>query len=443
MTTFWKPLLFLLLSAGISVAFAWSIQSSTIAGLADFKAIYYGGRCVLQQQDPYNRSDFLKVYQDSGGGFPPDPWTNVRFRQIVPICINLPTSLFFAAPFALLPWGPAHFLWFILEAGSMFFAAYLTLDIAGKGAPGVSVLLVCFVLANSEVLIASGNLVAIVAGASVGAVWCIERGRLIWLGTSLLALALALKPHDAGFIWLYLLFSSGRTRKIAVLSLGLTLCLGLLSVNWIWHASPRWPAELRSNLVLTSEPGGLNDPGPTSLTGNSPGMIIDMQSLVSEFSNDRVFPNLASYLVCGSFLLVWLVSTIRARGAKLYWHFGLAAIIPLSLLITYHRVYDAKLLLLTIPAFAALWNEVGVLKWLALLVNAVTFLLCGDITLSLLLVVESKLHLALTGWTGTLLKVLMERPIPLALLVMAIFYLVVYVRRVGSLDIQPVAPAAS
>ncbi len=443
MTIRWRPLLFLLLSAGISVAWAWSIQNSSAAGSADFRAIYYGARCVLQRQDPYNKSDFLKVYQDSGGSFPPDQWMNVRFRQIVPICINLPTALFLAAPLALLPWNSVHCLWLILEAGSIIFAAYLTLDLVGKGAPGVSVLMVCLVLANSEVLLASGNLVAIVAGATAGAIWCLERGRFVWIGTCMLAIGLALKPHDAGFIWLYLLVLSVRTRKTAALSLVLTLSLGLLSVIWIWHASPRWPEELRSNLLLTSKPGGLNDPGPNSLTGNSPGMIIDMQSLVGSFSNDQVIQNLASYLVCGSLLLVWLVATVRARGDERCGHFGLAAIIPLSLLITYHRVYDAKLLLLTIPAFAVLLAEGGVVKWLAFLIHGVTFLLCGDITLSLVLLAESKLHLVLTGGFGTLVKVLMERPIPLALLTMAIFYLAVYVRRVGTMTVEPVALAAS
>jgi len=171
-------------------------------------------------------------------------------------------------------------------------------------------------------------------------------------------------------------------------------------------------------------------------------MIIDLQSVISYFRDDRAFYNLASYLICGSLLMVWLIATIRAQGLRRHGHLALAVVIPLSLLITYHRVYDAKLLLLTIPAFAVLWAEGGLVKWLAFLIHGLTFFLCGDITLSLLLVVESKLHLAFTGWTGTLLKVLLERPIPLALLAMAIFYLVIYVRRAGSLTIEPVAPAA-
>ena len=443
MTTSWKALLLLFLSASISIAWGWSLQGSSQAGLPDFRAIYYGARCVLQQRDPYREDDFLRVYRDSGGTLPSESAIALRFRRAVTICVNLPTTLLLVVPLAVLPWYLAHGLWFILEAASLVIAAYLAVDLAGKDAPGVSLLFACFLLVNCALVLSQGNLAAIVVGACVSAVWCVQKGKWAKVWVPLLALALALKPHDAGPVWLCLLLSPALTRKGAVKSLALVLTLGLLSLVWIGHPAPNWLPELRSNLLLTSAHGDLNDPGPTSLTGWSPGMIIDLQSVISYFRDDRDFYNLVSYLICGSLLMVWLIATVRARGLRRHGHLALAVVIPLSLLITYHRVYDAKLLLLTIPAFAVLWTEGGLVKWLAFLIHGLTFLLCGDITLSLLLVVESKLHFALTGWAGTLLKVLMERPIPLALLAMAIFYLVVYVRRVGSLGIQPVAPVTS
>lgn len=443
MTTSWRALLFLFLSASISIAWAWSIQGSSQAGLADFRAIYYGARCVLQQRDPYRADDFQSVYRDSGGTLPADPALALRFNRAVPICVNLPTALLLLVPLALMPWHFAHGLWFILGAASLVIAAYLVMDLAGKDAPRVSLLFACVLLANCEIVLSQGNLAAIVVGACVAAVWCVEKGKWEEVWVPLLALALALKPHDAGPVWLCLLLSPGLARRGAVKSLALVVALGFLSLVWIGHGAPNWLPELRSNLLLTSAHGDLNDPGPTSLTGWSPGMIIDLQSVLSYFRDDRDFYNLVSYLICGFLLIVWFIATIRAQGLRRHGQLSLAVVIPLSLLITYHRVHDAKLLLLTIPAFAVLWAEGGLVKWLAFLIHGVTFLLCSDIALSLLLVVESKLHLALTGWTGTLLKVLLERPIPLALLAMAIFYLVIYVRRVGSLTIEPVAPLAS
>ncbi len=443
MTTSWKALLLLFLSASISIAWAWSIQGSSQAGLADFRAIYYGARCVLQQRDPYRADDFQSVYRDSGGTLPADPALALRFNRAVPICVNLPTALLLLVPLALMPWHLAHGLWFILEAASLVIAAYLAVDLAGKDAPRVSLLFACFLLANCEIVLSQGNLAAIVVSACVAAVWCVQKGTWGKVGILLLALALTLKPHDAGPIWLCLVLLPGLGRRSAIKSLVLAVMFGLLSLVWIGQAAPSWLPELSSNLLLTSARGDLNDPGPASLTGWSPGMIIDLQSVLSYFRDDRAFYNLVSYLICGSLLMVWLIATIRARGLQRHGHLALAVVIPLLLLITYHRVHDAKLLLLTIPAFAVLWAEGGLVKWLAFLIHGLTFLLCGDITLSLLLVVESKLHLAFTGWTGTMLKVLLERPIPLALLAMAIFYLVVYVRRVGSTAMEPVAPVAS
>jgi hypothetical protein len=442
MTSRWKPVLLLLFSAGVSAVWAWHLQfSSPESGEVDFKAIYFGARCVFERQDPYRGADFLKVFQEMDGRFPSDPRQNTLLRQAVPICINLPTSLFLVAPLALLPWGFSYPLWFLLQTGGLTFAAYLIWDIARERAPAL--LLPCFLLANSESVLASGNLlVAVVSGCAV-ALWCFEKGRFVWIGICLLAIALVLKPHDAGFFWLYLLLMPGLARRSAMRSLGVSAALGLLSLVWIAPASPHWMQELHSNLALTSAHGGINDPGPESSQAGNIVQIIDLQSVVSYFRDDRAFYDFASYLICGSLLLIWLIATMRARDRGRHGHLAVAVVIPLSLLITYHRVYDTKLLLLTVPAFAVLWAEGGVVKWLAFLINGVTFLLCGDITLSLVLLAESKLHLALTGGFGTLVKVLMERPIPLALLTMAIFYLAVYVRRVGSMTMAPVAPVVS
>ena len=430
----WKALICLLISASISIAWGWSIQASSGGGMADFKAVYYGARCVQQGTDPYRPADFMRVYEASGGKLPSDPATNAAFRVAVPFCINLPTSLLLLLPFAILPWNLAHYAWMVLEATGLVVAGFLALDMAGDHAHRVSLFFVCLILANCEIMLASGNLAVLAVSFSVIAIWCLEKAKFVWLGLCLLSIALAVKPHDAGLVWLCLLMSRGFFRRSALKSLILVLSLAFCSVFWIWHVGPHWATELHSNLLLTSGRGDLNDPGPSSLTGNALTMILDLQSVLSFFRDDPSFYNPVTYMICGSILLLWMIVTMKARGAIKDISFGLACVVPLSMLITYHRSYDAKLLLLTIPACAALWKEGGVLKWLAFLVNGITFLLCGDITLSLLLVLEAKLHIALNGWTGTLVKVLMERPIPLALLTMAIFYLVVYVHRVGKRD---------
>lgn len=65
---------------------------------------------------------------------------------------------------------------------------------------------------------------------------------------------------------------------------------------------------------------------------------------------------------------------------------------PISLLASYHRNYDAKILLLTIPACVQLWSEGGVLGRVAAGVSGITFLLDGDLSITAIFEVEKKLR---------------------------------------------------
>jgi hypothetical protein len=116
---------------------------------------------------------------------------------------------------------------------------------------------------------------------------------------------------------------------------------------------------------------------------------------------------------------------ISPRGAWL----ALAAIVPLTLIVTYHRPYDAKLLLLTVPACALLWAEGRTIRWVALTVSAAAIVSTADIPLTILFALTRNLHIAAVGLPGELLTGVLMRPTPLILLAMSIFYLWIYVRR--------------
>ena len=48
----------------------------------------------------------------------------VPAHQAVVLYVNVPTTFIVVAPFAMLPWGPAHVLWVVLTAGVFILAAY-------------------------------------------------------------------------------------------------------------------------------------------------------------------------------------------------------------------------------------------------------------------------------------------------------------------------------
>jgi hypothetical protein len=111
-------------------------------------------------------------------------------------------------------------------------------------------------------------------------------------------------------------------------------------------------------LAAIARTGGLNDP-ESQFCHRPHCMVIDLQSAVSVFRDDPRIYNPVSYLVCGALLLVWSVSTLRSRFSQSRAWLALAAVVPLTMLVTYHRPWDAKLLMLTVPACAMLWAEGG------------------------------------------------------------------------------------
>jgi uncharacterized membrane protein len=158
-------------------------------------------------------------------------------------------------------------------------------------------------------------------------------------------------------------------------------------------------------------------------------MVIDLQAAISIFRDDPRIYNPASYIVCGALLLAWAVRTLRSSFSAARAWIALAGIVPLTMLITYHRPWDAKLLMLTIPACALLWAEGGRIARIALLVNSLALLLTADITLAILSDVANKLHVDTASIFGQMLTVVLIRSTSLSLLAMSIFYLWVYLRR--------------
>jgi hypothetical protein len=95
----------------------------------------------------------------------------------------------------------------------------------------------------------------------------------------------------------------------------------------------------------------------------------------------------------------------------------------------HHHLYDAKLLLLTVPACAMLWAEGGLIGRLALLVNTAGLVLTGDLSWAIYFGLTNNLYLSRGGMSGQILTAVQVFTVPLILLVMGVFYLRVYLRR--------------
>ena len=421
----WVSVASLLLSAAISIVWTGPAALKPY-GMTDFRAVYYGTRCLLQHHNPYNVSQLERVVRDEDGERPSE---TVQQHQAVVLYVNLPTTFLFVAPFAVLPFGIAKVLWLTLLAGSLVLAALLIWNLSENFSPTVSVLLICIVLANSEAIFLGGNTAGIAVSLCLVAVWCFLQERFVLAGILCMALSLAIKPHDSGFVWLYFLLAGGVYRKRALQSLTVTFVMGLSALLWVSLVAPHWIQDWRTNMSAISAHGGINDPGPASIVGfHHLDPVIDMQSVISVFRDDPRVYNSISYLVCGALVFLWVIATLKFRFSRDKAWLALAAIVPLTMLITYHRPWDAKLLLLTVPACAMLWAEGGLIGWIAVLVNTAGIAITGDIPLALLGGLTENSRISTASLSGQMMTVLTARPIPLILLFMGVFYLWVYIR---------------
>jgi len=427
-------LILLLIGCIVFILMGVSLESASTAPAQDYGTVYFPARCLIHHSDPYNESEVLRVNRAEAAA---RPLYTEKMLEYVKRNIYLPTAFPVTVPFALLSWESGHIVWLAFTMGSLILAAFLMWDLIADYAPIAAGALLGFLLADSQMIVVLCNPAGIAVGLCAIAVWCFFRNRLIPLGILCFAVSLALKPHDAGLVWLYFLVAGGVYRKRALQTLLATVALGLPAILWVWRVAPNWMQEWQSNVFSFSARGGINDPGLASSIAHGRAMVISLQSLAGAFRDDPRIYNPAGYLVSALLLLIWVFVTLRARPSPQKDWLALAAIAALSLLPVCHHLYDARLLLLTAPACAMLWVEGGWTGWFALVLNAAGFALTGDLSWEILSGLISKLHLHAIGQFRQIEAVGQVIPVPLVLLILGIFYLWVYARRCSCHDALP------
>lgn len=410
-------------------ALAWGLAAARAAQgvILDFRIVYFGARCIVQHHDPYSQSELLRVYAAEGGERTPDAVEGSRNQMIVASQMYLPSAALILAPFGLLPWPPAYLLWIALTVCAITVSAILMWSVALRYTARVPLYLLLFLLLNTGILFSGGNPAGVAVSLCVVAAWCFLEDRHINLGIVCMAISLAIKPHDAGLVWLYFLLAGAAMRKRAIESMLITTLIGIIALAWFHQISPHWLTELEQNVHDYAIRGSYNDPGPSANTFIRTGMIIDLQTVTSVIHDDPDFYRNAAYLLCAPLLAFWGYLTVRYRFSRTRGWIGMAAIAPLAMLPVYHRPYDAKLLLISIPACAMLWSEGRIRGLLSLAFTGAAIVFTSDLPLALLSVLSGGVHVP-PGAGGQVLTVLLLRPAPLALLALGTFNLFQYAR---------------
>ena len=424
----------LILGSVFFVAIGGLMEHFNPLGMTDFLQLYVSSRCVAQHHDPYDSGALQQFYRADAGNLPSGSSARARTRrEIVLVANNLPTTFFLVAPIAMLPWKAALLVWMALIGGCFILACFCVWKVGADSAPRFYGGLLLLILVNSGLLLETGNTAGLVVSLSILAVCCFlghrPRAALVGAGIVCLSVALAIKPHDAAPVWLYFLLAGGAQRKRAIQSAALTALIIAAAVLWVGHSAPHWLPELRSNLVQGFAAGGINNPGASTQGGRGIGQIISLQAALSLIRDDPRFYNSVTFVICGFLLLLWCVRTLRVGFSPRSAWLALAVIAPLTMLPFYHRTYDARLLVLVVPACATLWMErraagqppatPPAAAASALILTLAAVILTGDIFWVALFQIT---HYSAPSVTFGMI------PAPLVLLALSAFYLWIYLR---------------
>jgi len=389
----------------------------------DFRFAYTSARCLMHQRDPYNSDDLMRTYYEETGG---EQARNDYERLILDFesrYIYFPTTFAVTVPLALLPYEIAQTVWVFAIAAGFILSALLMWDLACAQTPLIAGALLGFYLVNTVNYISLGNPVGIAVSFCIIAVWCFLRNRFVPAGILCMAISLLLKPHDSAFVFAYFLVAGGVLLKRALQTLALAAAWVLPVVAWVTFVSPHWLREIHSNIAAILSHGGIDDQGPLGVLGRGAAMITDLQSIFGIFRDDPHFYNSASYAVCAVLLLIWVKLSLGSSTNPERSLFLLAAISAITMLPFYHRQYDARLIMLTLPAAMLLWSRRGRLGKIALVLSVVGFALTADLVWVTYLFVVTRLGLGATGLSGTVHIAILATPLPLLLLATAVFYL--------------------
>ena len=319
----------------------------------DFVPVYAGARCLIHGCDPYNPSQLEPEFFRAGGR----PADLPSWQIDVPV--YPPSTFLTLSPIALLRFPAARLIWFLLNGCLFASAAGLILSTCPPPHRWLGTILVCFFVLTAGILLVLGQPAVFAISLVVIGSCLFLRGRFVPLGALLFFLSLAVKPQIGGFIVLYFLVQRIYWRYAAFALAGAAFVL--LCASLILGHHPRsagWASTLRANLSATLSPGGSADPRPAN-----PQAIGDenLQALTSIFLAKAGQFNAAAYAIFVALLGAGIVVVLRAnRGPELHL-VALGALSILTLMPVYHRFYDTRLLLLSVPAVVMVFQKRRVL----------------------------------------------------------------------------------
>ncbi|MFC6645203.1 glycosyltransferase family 87 protein [Granulicella cerasi] len=394
----------LLLILGVA-AFLWTARSEGSYG--DFMPVYGSTRAAAEAHNPYLTQNAEQALLHSGAK---PEWMAPPFWQEHSL-VYPPATYYALLPLGWMSYSHATALWFTALAIALVGASILLLLLAPPPAKSSVAVGVMLVLATSGGLLRLGQISALAIGLAAIGGMLMAVGRARVFGCFCLGLAAIYKPQIGAPILLYFCFPQ-RTRKfaaVALLSFVLLEVAAGMALSGELHTTA-WKADLHDQLQGGSSlhivRGGKPDTG-----------LIDAHALTVEvFPTDRSAALAAELItLVGVGLLAVGLTRAAPQDGTTRDLIGLAAVSVLLLLPVYHRSYDMRMLLLTLPALGVLWRIAP--RWAAAISLGSVFLLFSTAKIIL-----DHTHFSFATQQSVPFKLLVVHQQPLFVLIVALLW---------------------
>lgn len=316
----------------------------------DLVLIYPASRAWLIGSNPYNSADLDRVMTQSVSD-PADRPTRQQDPSLYP-----PATFVLMAPFAAMKWPAAKVAWMAANLGFLLMLVLGAIRLAEFKLTdtGTWVLAICLLafgavhtgFASAQLGLASTALIVLALVNSTA-------GRQIIAATAL-GLATALKPQMGALF--FLCFVVDRQWKALAMAVGLGLAVLLVGGLRLQAAGYDWVSDLLWSVRTFSE-GGQGDPSSVNMNRYQ---LVNLASLLHSFLDSRIAVK-AIVWTCVAAATAWSYTSVRrlrdreSRESKLLFASVLSL---LTLLMAYHRYYDAVLLALPLA-----WSLARLSSW--------------------------------------------------------------------------------
>lgn len=311
----------------------------------DFLSLYAASRCWIGSEAAYAVVAWVSCGAGGGAAITYDSFAMTP-------SVYLPPALPLMSPIAVLPWKFAKILWMIVSLVAFGYAIWVLASKEGMDWRFMTA--AALGCAPLHTALAKGQTSTVVVALIIYSLYL--RGSA--LSGFALGIAICLKPQLA---WMFLVYACF-ARQWGKLCYAVTTILGFATLALI-KAPDGSLGELVENLIYASQT--INDPSPSNPLRYQ---LLGAGALLPK----ELFSDVGSGLLQLTILLggCWAVASIQDRKSQL------AIVAVLTLMVGYHRVYDAIILLLALPVMCDSTIPRAVKVWVA--ASLAAFLLPGQ-----------------------------------------------------------------